>query len=142
MNYHFKIHKDKDSLWAECIELKGCVTQSYKNTMEDLRSMMEEALNAYLNEPGTSKTIFPYPDESCSGKNVELVKVHSEVAFALIVRQYRLENNYTQMEMAKRLNMKNIIIYQRLEKKGDPKLSTIARIKNIFPDIPFEKYLF
>ncbi len=35
MKYHFLIHKNKDGIWAECLELKGCITQSENNTMDD-----------------------------------------------------------------------------------------------------------
>lgn len=30
MQYHFRIHKDQDGLWAECVELPGCMTQAAK----------------------------------------------------------------------------------------------------------------
>lgn len=142
MYYHFKIHDDPDGLWAECVELEGCVTQSENDTMEDLQNNMVEALNLYLDEPVSSKIIFPYPDDSIRGKNIEKVAVEPGIAFAMIVRQYRLEHNLTQKEMASSLDIKNIIVYQRLEKRGDPKLSTISRIKKVYPDIPFGKYLF
>ena len=58
MYYHFKIHRDKDVLWAECVEMPDCNTQSENNTIEDLRYQMEEVLNLYLNEPSVSKIIF------------------------------------------------------------------------------------
>jgi predicted RNase H-like HicB family nuclease len=140
--YHFKVHKDPDGLWAECIELEGCVTQSEKNTMEDLRHNMAEALNLYLDEPASSKIITPYPKESVKGRNIEKVRVEPGIAFAMLVRQYRLENGITQKQMAESLKMKNLILYQRLEKKGDPRLSTINKVSNAFPDIPLGKYLF
>ncbi len=28
MEYHCKVHKGSDGYWVECIELKGCFTQS------------------------------------------------------------------------------------------------------------------
>jgi antitoxin HicB len=57
MKYHFKIHRDKDGLWSECIELKGCVTQA--NSIKELKINMQEALNLYLDEPENSKLANP-----------------------------------------------------------------------------------
>lgn len=48
MRYHFKVHKEKEGFWAECIELEGCVTQA--DTKEELNLNMQEALNLYLEE--------------------------------------------------------------------------------------------
>jgi len=42
MYYHFKIHKEPDGYWAECIELEGCVTQG--DSLDELQKNMEEAL--------------------------------------------------------------------------------------------------
>ncbi len=49
MKYHFQIHKENKGFWAECIELKGCVTQG--DTLEELCDNIEEALTLYLEEP-------------------------------------------------------------------------------------------
>ena len=40
MFYNFKIHKEKKGFWAECLELKGCVTQA--DTYHALLKNMEE----------------------------------------------------------------------------------------------------
>jgi DNA-binding XRE family transcriptional regulator len=141
MYYHFKVHHDEDALWAECVELEGCQTQSKDNTIADLRLQMSEALNAYLDEPEASRTVFPYPKNSVKGETIERVAVDPQIAFAMLVRQYRIEHHLTQREMALNLGYKNLSAYQKLEKKGNPKLSTIVNIKKNCPDIPFEQYL-
>ena len=50
MNYHFKIHVDKESglLWAQCIELEGCFTQA--KTLDELIVNMQEAVDLYIQE--------------------------------------------------------------------------------------------
>lgn len=55
MNYHFKIHKEGDGFWAECIELPGCFTQA--DTKEELLLNMQEALGLYLEEDAESLSI-------------------------------------------------------------------------------------
>ena len=40
MEYHFKIHKEKNGYWAECIELSGCNTQG--DTLEEHVSVWVE----------------------------------------------------------------------------------------------------
>ena len=139
MYYHFKIHKETRGYWAECVELTGCVTQG--KDMADLAENMSEALNLYLDEATDSKHIFPLPSERSVSKNILKVAVKPSIAFALILRQTRLKHKLTQSHIAKLLGMKNIYSYQRLEspKTSNPALSTIARLKEVMPDLKLEK---
>ena len=49
MKYRFKIHSEEKGYWAECIELKGCITQG--DSLEELHQNIREALQLYLEEP-------------------------------------------------------------------------------------------
>lgn len=131
MKYNFKIHKETKGYWAECIELEGCVTQG--DTMEELKYNMSEALNLYLSEDDDSKLIFPKP-KNLKAKNVVAVEVEPAVALAMSVRQERLKQGKTQIEMMRFLDIKNLSNYQRLEnpKKANPEFKTlIALIKKL-----------
>jgi predicted RNase H-like HicB family nuclease/DNA-binding XRE family transcriptional regulator len=138
MKYHFKVHNEKDGLWAECVELEGCVTQSENDTMDDLLKNMEEALNLYLDDPVTSSVVPKLPFETVKGKSIVQVSVHPDIAFSVLVRHYRDEKGLSQKEMMRLLGMNNVFSYQRLEKKGDPKLSTMVKLKKIFPDMSID----
>jgi predicted RNase H-like HicB family nuclease/DNA-binding XRE family transcriptional regulator len=134
MKYHFKIHKEKVGFWAECLELNGCVTQA--NTQEELYKNCEEALNLFLEEPNDSKIIFPLPDNSLDTKNDTVkIQVEPEIALAVLLRNYRLNSNMRQKQVAEMLGMKNIYSYQRLEKKSNPRLTIINKIHTVFPEI-------
>ena len=65
MKYHFKVHKEGNGYWAECIELEGCLTQTERDpkggSIEELHYNMREALNLYLSESPDSDLIFPRP---------------------------------------------------------------------------------
>jgi antitoxin HicB len=141
MHYHFKIHKEGNGYWAECIELKGCYTQGASR--EELAENMHEALNLYLDEPESSKYIFPLPRRNISGRNIEFVFVEPSIAFALLLKRERLKNKWTQKDVAKKLGIKNLYSYQRLEdpKKANPALKTIKKIKSIFPGLKIEEVL-
>jgi len=139
MYYHFKIHKDADAIWAECIELSGCSTQGENE--KHLKEMMKEALNLYLDEPADSAIDLPLPDDKIKGKNIVRVPVEPSIAFSLIVKHYRKEKHLSQKQMTELLEMKNIFSYQRLEKKTDPKLSTIMKVKKILPEISVDYIL-
>jgi len=134
MFYNFKIYKDKNGYWAECIELKGCVTQA--ESYDELLKNMEEALNLYLDEPADSKILFPIPKNNIDKKNIIKIPVDHKIAFAIKMKRLRAKKGLSQRQVADLLGMKNIYSYQRLEtpKKANPNLTTIARIKNIFPD--------
>ena len=135
MYYHFKVHNDLDGLWAECIELEGCITQAENET--ELKTNMKEALDLYLDEPEYSKQIFPFPDNSIDeDENIVSVKVEPSIAFAFYLRMLRTQHNMTQKQVADMLKLKNIYSYQRLEssKKANPELKTLGKIKEIFPE--------
>ncbi|MCA9508713.1 MAG: type II toxin-antitoxin system HicB family antitoxin [Myxococcales bacterium] len=138
MRYHFKVHKENKGYWAECVELKGCITQA--DTKKELQQNAEEALNLYLDEPESSKEIFPEPKKFVRGKEVFDVPVNPKIAFAMALRQERIKNHMTQGQVAKKLGLKNPYSYQRLEnsKTANPSLMTIASIKSIFPNLNFD----
>jgi predicted RNase H-like HicB family nuclease/DNA-binding XRE family transcriptional regulator len=140
MKYHFKIHREKAGFWAECLELDGCITQA--DNREELYNNCEEALNLFLEEPGDSKILFPFPNDSLDDeKGIIKIQVDPEIALALLLRNYRINSNMTQKQAAEMLGMKNIYSYQRLEKKSNPTLNIINKIHTIFPEIELN-YLF
>jgi antitoxin HicB len=138
MNYHFKVHKNGTGYWAECIELRGCATQGADR--KGLKHNMKEALNAYLDEPDSSKTLFPLPRQVRSERNTVAVSVEPHVAFSFMLRRERLEKGLTQKTVAEKLRV-SLYGYQRLEssKTANPRLSTIIKLQSIFPGLPLEK---
>jgi antitoxin HicB len=138
MTYHFRIH-DEEGLWAECIELEGCVTQGRDRV--ELEKNIHEALNLYLEEPESSTVVFPMPASEPSGNNVVAVEVDPSIAFSIQLRHLRLRYNMTQKEAAKRLGMRNLYSYQRLERRSNPSLATIKKVKKLFPDFSLDSVL-
>lgn len=132
MKYHFRVHEE-DGFWAECVELSGCVTQA--KTIEELCDNMYEALNLYLEEPEGSEVLAVLPDASIkTSRGMVEVGVDPRVAFAFLVRYNRLKRGLTQQEMAHRMGFDQVYSYQRLESKCNPSLTTISKIKEVFPD--------
>lgn len=78
MLYHFKMHAEKKGYWAECIELKGCLTRA--STKKELLENAVEALNLFLDEPECSKVIFPEPIKPGKRKNLIEVAVDPKIA--------------------------------------------------------------
>jgi DNA-binding phage protein len=96
---------------------------------------MREALNLYLREPESSKVLFPAPARVPRSRNVALVEVDPGVAFAVQLRQSRLRRRLTQKEAARRLGLRSIYSYQRLERHANPSLSTIKKVKTLSPGL-------
>jgi len=138
MFYHFKIKKESNGYWAECLELEGCNAEA--DTMAEVETNMQDALNLYLSEPFNSKVIFPLPFEKTPKMKGKLVKVSvdSSVAFSFLMRITRLQHHLTLSEMAKKLQYKNINTYAKLErpKTSNPELKTIAKITRVFNNFP------
>jgi predicted RNase H-like HicB family nuclease/DNA-binding XRE family transcriptional regulator len=140
MKYHFEVHKgETKGYWAECVELEGCVTQG--DTLEELKSMAEDALNLYLDESLASTTSpYPLPDSALNTNSALMqVEVRPDIAFITLLRDYRSKKNLTQNEMKEALGMNNRNSYVKLEKQGNPTFKTAGRIKQAFPDFPIQE---
>ncbi len=137
MKYHFKIHKEANGFWAECVELNGLLTQG--DSKEELWENMQEALNMYLQEPAESNYLAALPNAKLSKKsNLVQVGVDPEIAFAFMVRYHRVKKKLTQKEAAKKMGFKSLYSYQRLERKCNATLDMISKIKNLFPDFSID----
>lgn len=134
MMYHFKVHKEKDGYWAQCLEIPGILTQA--NTLKELQQHMQEALNLYLEEPADSNELAPLPNDRIkTSKNVVSVPVDPQIAFAFLMRYFRIKHGLTQQQAANKMGFETLYSYQRLEaKKCNPSLKMIARVKKVFPD--------
>lgn len=134
MKYHFKVHKEGNGFWAECMELSGCFTQG--DSLDELRDNMQEALNLYIEEPENSTKLAPLPDDSIIlSRSVVEVQVDPAIALAFMVRYNRIKNGLTQQEAAYKMGFENVYSYQRLEnKKCNPTLKILSQIKKAFPD--------
>jgi predicted RNase H-like HicB family nuclease/DNA-binding XRE family transcriptional regulator len=138
MTYHFSVHRQKTGYWAQCLELTGCVTQG--DTPEELRHNAREALNLYLDEPQNSQVMLPLPRRKTGAKTLH-VPVDPGIALSVLLRNYRLQNKYTQRQVAHRLGMKNLYSYQRLERRSNPSLQTLQKLKKVFPDLSVDYLL-
>lgn len=110
MKYHFKIHKEGEGFWAECLEIPECVTQG--DSREELFENMEDAINTYLEEPEDSQFLAPLPKRSFKkSRSVVEVTIDPSVALAFSIRRERIHKGLTQKEAAKKLGMKGL--YQK-----------------------------
>jgi predicted RNase H-like HicB family nuclease/DNA-binding XRE family transcriptional regulator len=139
VTYHFRVHKEAHGVWAECLELEGCVTQGRGRA--ELETHMQEALNLYLEEPESSTAVFPQPATGPFGRDVAEVDVDPGVAFSMQLRQLRLRSKLTQKQAAQLLGMDSLYSYQRLERRSNPSLRTIRKITTLFPDFPLDLVL-
>ena len=114
MQYHFKIHKEINGFWAQCIELEGCLTQA--GTREELQLNMQEALNLYVGERSNSKDLAAMPAKNIViSRNVVKVSMDPEVAFSFLVRYWRLKHGWTQKEAAEKMGFETLYIYQQFK---------------------------
>lgn len=134
MEYHFELHKEEEELWSECVELKGCLSDG--GSIDELKLNLAEALNLYLDEPVGSNHTFPLPDKSLDeNRNLIRIPVKPNIAFAMVVRQYRISHKMTLDQAQKKVGLKNRNSYVRLESAGNPTMDTIAMVISAFPGI-------
>ena len=138
MVYHFRVHREAGGYWAECVELTGCSTQA--DTVAELAANAQEALELYLEEPEDSQLAFALP-QVIAEDNILDVPVDPGVALSVVLRNYRIQNQLTQKQVADKLGMRNLYSYQRLERKSNPSLETLGRLKEVFPDLSVDYVL-
>lgn len=140
MDYHFKIHKDKESgfFWAQCIELEGCLTQA--ETWATLVINMQDALHMYIQEQPNSEDIAVLPNKAirCT-RSIMKVPVNPEIAFSFLVRYWRLKYGWTQKQVAEQMGLETLFSYQRLEAgRCNPSLKTISMLKKVYPELSID----
>lgn len=136
MGYHFKVKQDGKYFIASCIELEGCRTQAFNE--DELNSNMEEVLSLYLDEPANSKMLFPEPKKRIKkSKYIREVYPETRIWFSHCLRQARLKEKLSQREAAKRIGIKSVSGYQKLEKRANPTIETAVKIKKAFPNFNF-----
>ena len=84
--------------------------------------------------------MFPLPEQG-AGDHILEVQVEPTVALSVLLRNYRIRNDLTQREVAERLGMKSLYSYQRLERKSNPSLATLSRLKQVLPDFSVDYVL-
>jgi predicted RNase H-like HicB family nuclease/DNA-binding XRE family transcriptional regulator len=132
MKYHFKVHKEGDGFWAECLEIPGCVTQA--DSRDELTANMEDAINTLIQEPEGSNYLAPLPNDSYkTSHSIAEVKVDPKIAMGFWLRYNRIKNGMTQEDAARKLGMKNIFSYQRLEHGCNTSLGMLSRLADTFP---------
>ena len=139
MKYHFKIHKEGDGFWAQCIEIPGCITQG--DTREELYENMQDALNTIIYEPSSSKDLVSLPKKIKKARNIIEVPVDDKIAFGFTLRYHRIKNGLTQKQAAKLIGVDNLYSYQRLEKKSNVTLEIISRLMSAFPELSVDGIL-
>ncbi|MEO6094424.1 MAG: helix-turn-helix domain-containing protein [Fibrobacteria bacterium] len=139
MRYHFKVHREKQGLWAHSLE-KGLGVTTQGKTYENLLTNLKEALDLALDEPVDSKWLPPLPDAAIKGRNVIEVAVDPKIAMATLVRMMRLQSGLTQREVAERMGIKTLSTYQKLEssKTANPEWTTLVRLKQVLPMFPLD----
>jgi predicted RNase H-like HicB family nuclease/DNA-binding XRE family transcriptional regulator len=140
MRYHFKVHKEKKGgYWAYCLE-EGMGVTTQGETMEELRTMILDALDLALDEPMDSDWIPPDPDPTLRGRNIIEVQVSPKIAMASTVRVTRLKAGLTQKQVAEKMGIKTLSTYQKLEasKTANPEWLTLVRLKAALPAFPLD----
>jgi len=139
MFYHFKIHKEENKFWAQCLELPGCITQA--DSLEELQLNMQEALNLYIEELDDSESIAALPDTSIKvSKTIIKVPVDTLIAFAFLMRYFRIKYKLTQQQVAKKMGFETLYSYQRLEaKQCNPSLKMLMKIKKVYPEFSIDQ---
>ncbi len=75
---------------------------------------------------------FPLPQMNKDNDVIE-VPVDPRIGLSVLLKNYRIKNKYTQKEVAGKLGMKSLYSYQRLERKSNPNLETLRKLKQVFP---------
>ncbi len=126
IKYQAKIYKDGKSYSVLFPDLPGCLSMG--DTLEEAKTMAQEALSLYLEEAKDPKWNVPKP-KNRRGKEYYWIRPHLEVTIPLMLRQKRIESGFTQAQIAQKLGI-TIQQIQKLETPGksNPTVKTLERI--------------
>ena len=151
MTYQFAVREEERGYSAWCLDLEGCRTQA--DSITELERNAAEALDLYLDETPDSRVLPPLPNAASlptdGAANADAaadsaadwlidVPVAPGRALALQLKHHRAAHRLSQADMATRLEMKNVYSYQRLERKANPRLSTLARLERMVPELSLD----
>lgn len=139
MKYHFKYYEDGPALWAECIELPGCMTRG--GSLDNLIAMASDALNVYLDEPIRSAMPVGLPDPALAGPMTIEARVDPCIAFRALFRSYRLAKGLSPRALARLAGLGPPFGYRRLARRVGPTLADIALIRERLPDFRLDLLL-
>jgi predicted RNase H-like HicB family nuclease/DNA-binding XRE family transcriptional regulator len=127
MRYYAKITEQIDNGYlVEFPDLPGCLTEG--STIKKAIKNAKEALNGWLTANCDRDLNIPLA-KIRKGKFIYSIPVNLSVAFAIRLRQFRRKKCYTQMQVAKKLEISQQA-YAKLELplKSNPSLKTIQNI--------------
>ena len=128
IKYQAKIYKDGKSYSVEFLDLPGCFSMG--DTLEEAKTMAQDALSLYLEEAKNPKWNVPLP-KTRKGSEYYWIRPSPEVSIPLMLRQKRIEGGFTQSQMAQELGI-TIQQVQKLETPGksNPTVKTLERISH------------
>jgi antitoxin HicB len=126
IKYQAKIYKDGKSYSVEFPDLPGCISMG--DTLEEAKTMAQDALSLYLEEAKDPQWTVPKP-KTRKGREYYWIRPGLEVSIPLMLRQKRIEAGFTQAQMAQKLGI-TIQQVQKLETPGksNPTVKTLERI--------------
>jgi antitoxin HicB len=126
IKYQAKIYKDGKSYSVEFPDLPGCISMG--DTLEEAKTMAQDALSLYLEEARDPQWTVPKP-KTRKGREYYWIRPGLEVSIPLMLRQKRIEAGFTQAQMAQKLGI-TIQQVQKLETPGksNPTVKTLERI--------------
>jgi antitoxin HicB len=137
IKYQARIYKDGTAYSVEFPDLDGCF--SFGETIVEAKAMAKEALSLYLEEARDATWKIPVAKTRKSSSYHWITPSH-EVAIPLMIRQKRLEQGFTQAQLAKKLGVSTQQV-QKLETPGksNPTVKTLYRISSVL-DTELEVY--
>lgn len=139
IRYQAKLVKEKDEGYSVSFpDLPGCF--SCGNSFAEALSNAREALDLYLEEALDPNWKLPVSKER-TGRNFHWIIPSPEVAIPLTIREMRETSKITQLEVARRLNMK-VQQYQKMEypRKSNPTTKSLISVADCLGfDVEFVK---
>ncbi|HXH73434.1 MAG TPA: type II toxin-antitoxin system HicB family antitoxin [Bacteriovoracaceae bacterium] len=126
IRYQAKITKDGDGYMVSFPDLPGCF--SCADSFEEALFNAKEAMDLYLEEAMNPDWALPEPKER-KGRNYHWIIPSPEISIPLTIRELREKSEVSQMEVARRLNMK-VQQYQKLEypRKSNPTTKSLMAV--------------
>ncbi|MCD4786234.1 MAG: type II toxin-antitoxin system HicB family antitoxin [Candidatus Eremiobacteraeota bacterium] len=124
IKYPARILKDGKFFLAKFLDIPDAMTQG--ENMEELQENAEDILSLALSYLLENNMTIPEPSQQ-GGDDIIYIKPYHNIALPIMLKKRRKELNLSQMDVAKKMNVK-YQTYQKLERaKINPTLKTLER---------------
>lgn len=140
MYYHFRKSESGNNSLLVCEEFPHHPDIVFEGHFEKIIAKLHVEFDKFMNKQLLSEKAIPLPGEDFENtEDLVYIRVQPEIAYSILLRHYRMKNEYTKAQMAAKLSCSDGFAYLGYEKGRGVTVDVIDRTAKFFADFPVEE---